>query len=253
MTHAPCPPLADLMRAHDWPGAERCARRALDAVPHPPASTYGILGRVLAVQDRHAEAAHALDGALRLEPRVREGWLDLARAHHAQYRSHADDAHMARAADALEHALRLSPADVPTLGMLSDAYHRLSRGNCTYAAAAIDACRRSLALEPSDSSTWSNLATVLGETGAHSEAVHASRQAVQFARGDDEAANMEYAAAEALLTARRRVALEILPRPDQCLSACNSANISVSCQAPRRRGRRVPPAHRRIRLGTTHK
>ena len=44
---AACPPLAELMRARDWPGAERCARLALGALSHPPASTYGILGRVL--------------------------------------------------------------------------------------------------------------------------------------------------------------------------------------------------------------
>ena len=134
-----------------------------------------------------------------------KGWVELARVRHAQ-RSW-DRRHLARAAEALQEALALSPSDSSIWDMASDVYHELSRTNFTYVERAIECCRHSLqangvdeAQTPKAASTWTNLAKVLGEAGRHREAVFATGQALRI----DGSFHNRYQHAEALTGAKRR-------------------------------------------------
>ena len=123
-------------------------------------------------------------------------YVHLARTLYAQRR-------LEDAASALEASLHLDPVSAGSQArweMAADVYHELSRSNLSYAQRAIACCRSSLRIDPTATSTWTNLAKVLGEVGRHDEALDATLRAVSL----HDTFTTAYQHAEALTAAGRR-------------------------------------------------
>ena len=141
---------SSLVDAQQFEAAQPCGRLMLDAAQQTGSSATIAHARHLryrlhAAQNEHAAAARELEASLALAPSSRPHlWVELARARYALKGEEAGA--LLGAAEALEAALVLTPADKSKWDMLADAFHELGRANFSYVPRAIAACEQSARL-----------------------------------------------------------------------------------------------------------
>ena len=141
---------SSLVDARQFEAAQSCGRLMIDAAQQTGSSATIAHARHLryrlhAAQNEHAAAARELEASLALAPSSRPHlWVELARARYALKGEEAGA--LLGAAEGLEAALVLTPADKSKWDMLADAFHELGRANFSYVPRAIAACEQSARL-----------------------------------------------------------------------------------------------------------
>jgi non-specific serine/threonine protein kinase len=118
------------MYADSSPGmleeADSASRRALELDPEL-AEAHASRGLALTLNNRYADAEEELEAAIRLDPRLFEGYYFYARASFQQGK-------LAKAAGLYEQAARVRPDDYQSLGLLASTYEGLERRDDALAA-----------------------------------------------------------------------------------------------------------------------